>query len=229
MTIVGVVADLQRDGPQAPLMPQVFLAASQVGSYDARVEEVAVAVAGDPYGFVQAIERAIWSIDPDQPITNIHSLGDIVRGGTADRRFNLVLLGSLAVLAVVLALVGVYGVAAHAALQRTREIGIRIALGARRGHVIALVVAGGMKWAFAGTICGLIGAFAAARVMSGLVFGITATDPGTFAAAGAFTCVVAALASYIPARRAASADPLKALRPNRRTSRALRSAERNRC
>src|SRR5262249_8501753 len=156
----GVVADLQRDGPQAPPMPQVFLAASQVGNYDARVEEVAVAVDGDPYRFVQAVERAIWSIDPDQPITNVHSLGDIVSGAQADRRFNLILLGSLAALAVVLALVGVYGVAAHAALQRTREIGIRIALGAGRGHVVSLVVRGGMKWAVIGTIGGLAVAFA---------------------------------------------------------------------
>ena len=128
------------------------------------------------------------------------------------RRFTLTLFAALAALAIALALVGVYGVAAQAAAERRREIGIRVALGADRRRVLSMVVAGGMRWAAAGIVAGLAGALALSRFIGSLLFGIAPADVVTFAAAAALAAAVTAIASYIPARRAAAADPLAALR-----------------
>jgi ABC-type antimicrobial peptide transport system permease subunit len=130
----------------------------------------------------------------------------------AQRRFNMTLLASFAVLAVGLALVGVYGVVSYAAAQRTREIGIRVALGASRRDVVGMIVRGGLQWSIAGVIAGTLGAYAATRLMTGLLFDISPTDPVTFMATAAAMIAVSAAASYIPASRAASVDPIAALR-----------------
>jgi ABC-type antimicrobial peptide transport system permease subunit len=124
----------------------------------------------------------------------------------------MILLSAVTFLAVVLAIVGVYGVVAHAAAQRTREIGIRIALGAGRRDVLSLVVASGLRWAVLGVALGVAGAYAGTRFLGALLFGITPTDPATFAGLAALMLGVAALASYAPARRAASVNPTAALR-----------------
>ena len=211
-TVVGVVRDVRRDGKRAALVPQVYLPPAQAEIYDAPLADVAVRTAGDPYALMPAIERAVWSVDPDQPITHVQTLDEMVSRGMAGRRFNMVLLGALAALACGLALLGVYGVAAHAAAQRTREIGIRIALGAGRRRVIALVVAGGLKWALPGVAAGLAGAYATTRFMRALLFGISAIDFPTFAGAAAAMLGVAIVASYLPARRAASVNVVSALR-----------------
>lgn len=215
LTIVGIVRDARRDGPHADLTPQVYLSAAQPETYDERTHlaEVAVrAAAGDARALLPAIQRAVWSIDPAQPITHVLTLDDVIAGSTAQRRFTMTLLSAVAVLAFGLAIVGVYGVVAHAAAQRTREIGIRIALGAGRRHVLALVIAGGLRWALLGVIVGLGGAYAGSRFLSTLLFGVTPTDLATFAAVAALMLGVAALASYVPARRAASLHPLSAMR-----------------
>ena len=166
----------------------------------------------DPHGLLPAIERAVWSIDPAQPITNVLTLDEVIAGSTAERRFNMILLSAVTLLALGLAIVGVYGVVAHAAAQRTREIGIRIALGAGRRDVLSLVIASGLRWAVLGVVVGVAGAYAGTRFLAALLFGITPTDPGTFAGLAALMLGVAALASYVPARRAASVDPMSALR-----------------
>ena len=177
------------------------------------LSEVAVrAAAGDPRRLLPAIQRAVWSIDPSQPITNVLTLDEVIAGSTAERRFNMTLLSAVAILAVGLAIVGVYGVVAHAAAQRTREIGIRIALGAGRRHVLSLVVASGLQWALLGVVVGLAGAYAGTRFLATLLFGVTPTDLATFAGLAALMLGVAALASYVPARRAASVNPMSALR-----------------
>jgi putative ABC transport system permease protein len=194
------------------MTPQVYVSAAQTDAYTLRVSEIAVRAAGDPYSLVPSRQRAIWSIDRDQPITNIQTLDGAVRETMAGRRFNMTLLGALAGLAFLLALVGVYGVVAHAAAQRTREIGIRIALGADRRRVVALVVAGTLRWVAAGMTVGLAGAVVGARFIRALLFGVAPHDAATFAAAGLLMAVVALGASYIPARRAASIDPVSALR-----------------
>ena len=215
LTIVGVVRDVRRDGPHTDLTPLVYLAAAQPDTYAEQTHlwEVAVrAAAGDPRRLLPAIQRAVWSINPVQPITNVLTLDEVIAGSTAERRFNMTLLSAVAILAVGLAIVGVYGVVAHAAAQRTREIGIRIALGAGRRHVLSLVVVSGLRWALVGVVFGLAGAYAGTRFLATLLFGVTQTDLATFAGLAAFMLGVATLASYVPARRAAAADPLSALR-----------------
>ena len=215
LTIVGVVRDARRDGPGADLIPLVYLAAAQPDTYRERTQlsEVAIRAAGaDPHGLLPAIQRAVWSIDPSQPITNVLTLDEVIAGSTAERRFNMILLSAVTFLALGLAIVGVYGVVAHAAAQRTREIGIRIALGAGRRDVLSLVIASGLRWAVLGVVVGLAGAYAGTRFLAALLFGITPTDPGTFAGLAALMLGVAALASYVPARRAASVNPMSALR-----------------
>jgi putative ABC transport system permease protein len=215
ITIVGVVRDVRRDGPAAELMPLVYVSAAQPDTYSARTHlmEVAVRAAGaDPHALLPAIQRAVWSIDPSQPITNVLSLNEVIAGSTAYRRFNMTLLSALAILALGLAVVGVYGVAAYAAAQRTREIGIRIALGAGRRHVLSLVIASGLRWAVLGVVTGLTAAYAGTRFLATLLFGVTPTDSATFAGLAVLMLGVAALANYIPARRAASVNPISALR-----------------
>jgi putative ABC transport system permease protein len=214
LTIVGVVRDARRDGPHADLTPQVYLSAAQPETHPwTQVEEVGVrAAAGDPRRLVPEIQRAVWSIDPLQPIMSVMTLDEVIAGSTAVRRFNTMLLSAVAMLAFVLAVVGVYGVVAHAAAQRTREIGIRIALGAGRRDVLSLVVASGLQWASLGVVVGLAGSYAATRFLATLLFGVTPTDLPTFAGLAALMLGVAALASYVPARRAASVNPVTALR-----------------
>jgi len=215
LTIVGVVRDARRDGPGADLIPLVYLAAAQPDTYRERTQlsEVGMRAAGvDPHGLLPAIQRVVWSIDPSQPITNVLTLDEVIAGSTAERRFNMILLSAVTFLALGLAIVGVYGVVAHAAAQRTREIGIRIALGAGRRDVLSLVIASGLRWAVLGVVVGVAGAYAGTRFLDTLLFEITPTDPGTFAGLAALMLGVAALASYVPARRAASVNPMSALR-----------------
>ena len=159
-----------------------------------------------------AVQRAVWSIDPAQPIASVLTLDEVIAGSTAERRFNTSLLSAVTLLAVGLAIVGVYGVVAHAAAQRTREIGIRIALGAARRDILSLVIASGLRWAVLGIVVGLASAYAGTRFLGALLFAITPTDPGTFAALAALMLGVAALASYLPARRAAATNPITTLR-----------------
>jgi putative ABC transport system permease protein len=161
---------------------------------------------------VPAIQHAVWSIDPDQPIAGVRTLEEVLSIASAQRRFNMTLLLSFAGLALALALIGVYGVVAYGVAQRTREIGIRVALGATRRDVVALVVKSGAMWSIAGITVGLAGAFAASRLITGLLFGVTAGDPATFVTIAVVMTGVALGASYLPARRAASVDPVTALR-----------------
>jgi putative ABC transport system permease protein len=211
-TIVGIVADMRRDGKAANLTPQVYVSAAQTDAYSMRLSEIAVRGDGDPYSLVPSIQRAIWSVDRDQPITHIQTLDGAVAQTMAGHRFNMTLLSALAGLAFLLAVVGVYGVVAHAAAQRTREIGIRMALGADRHRVVALVAAGALKWVMAGLAAGLAGAAVAARFMKAMLFGVAPHDFATFAAAGLLMALVAIVASYLPARRAAGIDPASTLR-----------------
>ena len=212
ITIVGVVGEVRRDGKEAALFQQVYLPAAQTDLYPVRLASLAVRATGDPHVLVSGIQRAVWSIDPDQPITSVRTLDEVLSIASAQRRFNMTLLVSFAGLALALALVGVYGVVAYAVAQRTREIGIRVALGATRRDVVALVVKSGAMWSIAGIVAGLAGAFATSRLISGLLFGVTAGDPATFVTIAAVMVAVALTASYVPARRAASLDPVTALR-----------------
>jgi len=212
VTIVGVVGDIRRAGKSATIEPEVYLSAAQTNTYPVQLADVAVRVGGDPRGLITSIQDAVWAIDPDQPITNVKTLDEVLSASMAERRFNLILLACFAALAVGLAIVGVYGVVAYAAGERTREIGIRIALGAAPDDVVALVVRSALGWSILGVVVGLAAASAVTRLMTGLLFAIAPTDPATFASIAAAMIGVALGASYLPARRAARVDPVRALR-----------------
>jgi putative ABC transport system permease protein len=212
LTIVGVVGEVRRDGPETFLAPQVYLPAGQSHQYVRRLAEVGILSSGDPLALIPAVRDAVASIDPVQPITHVQKLDDVLAGATAPQRFNTTLIAALAALAVTLAAVGIFGVVSHAAANRRKEIGIRIALGAQRRQILTAVVAGSAVWACGGIAAGLLIAYAGAGVLSGLLFGIPATDPATFAGAIAFVLVVALVATLLPAHRASRMDPLSTLR-----------------
>jgi len=166
----------------------------------------------DPANLSAAATKEIHALDPDQPVADIRTLDQVVAKSIARPRFNTLLLAIFAGVALVLASVGIYGVMNYSASQRTQEIGIRMALGAKPSDILRLVVGQGMKLTAAGIAIGIIASLALTRVMSNLLFGITATDLPTFVGVSAVLTVVALLANYIPARRAARVDPVRSLR-----------------
>ena len=166
----------------------------------------------DPASLAATVRRAVWEIDKDQPVSNISTMDEILSESVTSQRFSMLLLAIFAGLAMVLAAVGIYGVMSYSVAQRRGEIGIRMALGAQKVDVLKLTVGEGLKLVVIGIGVGLIGAFLLTRLMSSLLFGITATDPLTFAAISLVLVAVALIASYVPARRATKVDPLVALR-----------------
>jgi putative ABC transport system permease protein len=173
---------------------------------------VLLRAAARPDTLAPAARRAILAIDSAQPVSEVRTLQAIVDLSTAQRRFTLVLLTLFALVALVLASVGLYGVVAYSVNQRTHEIGVRMALGAQRREILALVLRQGMGMTLWGLLAGLLGAAALARVMSGLLFGVSARDPLTFAATVLILATVALGATYVPARRATRVEPTSALR-----------------
>jgi len=159
-----------------------------------------------------ALRNAVWAVDKDQPVSKIDTMEHIVAGAVARQRFSTMLLGIFATLALILAAVGIYGVMSYSVAQRTREIGIRMALGAQRGDVLKMTVKQGLKLIVMGVAIGLVAAFALTRVMASLLFGVSATDPVTFVSISVVLMGVAMFASYIPALRATKVDPMVALR-----------------
>jgi len=158
------------------------------------------------------VRKEVQAIDPDQPIAAVKPMTDWVASSVAAPRYRTMLLALFAALAMILAATGIYGVMSYSVAQRTHEIGVRMALGARRADVLKLVVRQGMLLTIAGVIVGLLGAFALTRVMSSLLFGVTTKDPITFAAVAGLLIAVAFIACFVPARRATKVDPLVALR-----------------
>ena len=156
--------------------------------------------------------REIRALDPDMPLYNVRTMTNRVDESLARRRFSMLLLTLFACVALGLAAIGVYGVIAYLVSQGTREVGIRMALGATPKEILMLVVRQGMTVAFVGVIAGLVGAFLATRFMTSLLFGVSATDPMTFLGIAVVLCLTALLASYVPARRAARIDPMVSLR-----------------
>lgn len=173
---------------------------------------VVVRTTGDPASMTSSLRQQVLSIDKDQPIYNIRTMESIREQVVAPQRLNVLLLGIFAGVALILAAVGIYGVMSYSITQRTHEMGIRLALGARPVDVLKLVVGQGMKVAGIGVVIGLGGAFALTRLMSSLLFGVSATDPVTFAVIALILAFIALLANYIPARRATRVNPIIALR-----------------
>jgi putative ABC transport system permease protein len=210
LTIVGVAKDVRQFELVADPKPQMYISYAQAGFFAPR--HLVVSTAVEPLSLAASVRRTIWEIDKDQPVSNIRTMEDVLSDSIARQRFSMLLLGIFAAVALVLAAVGIYGVMSYSVAQRTREIGIRMALGARRGDVLMLTVGGGLKLVLIGVVIGLVAAFVLTRVMSSLLFGVSATDPTTFVIISLILVSVAVLASYIPARRATKVDPMVALR-----------------
>ena len=209
MTIVGVAGDVRNGGPEDEPRPEFYYSYFQ---NPIPFMFMAIRTAAEPSGLIPAIRREIWSEDKDLPLANISTLEQLLSKTIAQHRFNLLLLGLFSGLALVLAVVGIYGVVSYAVTQRTHEIGIRLALGAQQGDVRKLVIRQGMIQVVAGIAIGLSGALALTRLMKSLLFGVSTTDPLTFVGLSLLLIVVAFVACWIPARRATKVDPLLALR-----------------
>jgi putative ABC transport system permease protein len=207
--IVGVVGDTRETALERDPQPAVYWPLDRE-SYQFMTLIIRSAI--DPTQLVATVQREIRAIDPDQPVADVRTLDAVVAKSIARPRFDTMLLGIFAAVALVLASVGLYGVMNYSATQRTQEIGIRMALGAKPGDILRLVVGHGMKLTAAGIVIGVIASLALTRVMSNLLFGVTATDLPTFVGVSAVLTAVALLANYIPARRATRVNPVVALR-----------------
>lgn len=212
LTIVGVVNDIRRAGKTGDLIPQAYLSAAQTDLYPVRLADFAVRTRNDPRQLVNAVQRQVWAIDKDQPVTNVRTLEEIISQSVAERRFEMVLLIAFAAVAVLLATIGIFGVLSYIVNQRMSELGIRVALGASPGRIVTMVLRQAGWWIAIGIGLGLGGAFALARYLESLLFEVRQGDPWTYAAAVALLLAVSLAAALIPARRGAKVDPMTALR-----------------
>ncbi len=212
LTIVGVVGDVQHFGLDTPEEPALYSPYAQSGREWKRWMTVVVRGSQASGALTAAVKTAVWKIDPQLPLTKVLTMTEVMAESFAERRFNMLLLSLFAVLAMTLAGVGVYGVMSYLVAQRAREIGIRMALGAQLRDVLRLVMGQGLKLALLGLGLGLIGAWAATRLLKSLLFSVSTTDPLIFLVISGLLVGVALLACWLPARRATKIDPMIALR-----------------
>ena len=214
LEVVGVVGDVRHHGVDRPAPDTIYVTSSEaLAQFAARA--VYVFVRSDRVGtagFLADVQRAIWSINPNLPLGSVQTFGEIYRGSMARTSLTLVLLGITGIMSLILGLVGIYGVINYLVVQRTREIGIRMALGARNAHVKRMLLGHVLALAGAGAALGLGGAALLTRLMEGLLFGVTPLDPATYVAVAAVLLGTCAIAGYLPARRATHIDPTAALR-----------------
>ena len=207
--IIGVVSDIRNRNLSSELRPGYYMPAAQMPFNQMTL---VVRTTNDPHSVITAVQNEVHAMDNELPIFNVKTMDDYISATVAGPRFNATLLVIFAGVALILTIVGLYGVMSYSVAQRTNEIGIRMALGAQTGDVLRLIVSQGFKLVLIGLGIGLAGAFALMRVISSLLFGVTTKDPLTFAAVAVLLTLVALLACYIPARRATRLDPLHALR-----------------
>jgi putative ABC transport system permease protein len=209
ITVVGVVADARRSGPVEPVRPYVLLPHAQ---YPTRWLDMVIRATGDPLALLPQVRAAVRAIDPEQPIASVRTLEQAVGETVAARRFLMVLLSIFGLAACLLAAIGIYGVMAYVVARRTREIGVRIALGAPPGQVLRLVIAQAMTQAALGIAFGGLGALLLGGLIRAQLFGVSPGDPVTLLATVAVLALVALVASWLPARRAAAVPPVLAMR-----------------
>jgi predicted permease len=209
LAIVGVVGDVRQGSVDEAPTPRIYASAYQI--FRVKVSLV-VRTQADPQLMIKRVEEALRSVDPQQTITSAFTLEDAVGDAVARPRLLTVLLGLFGIMGLVLGALGIYGVLAYLVNQRTREIGVRLALGARPSDVLWMVVSRGLWLAGLGVAVGLVAALVLTRLMQGVLYGVTPTDPLTFVGVSAVLLGVAAFASWLPARRATRVDPLVALR-----------------
>ena len=209
MEIVGIMADVNDRGLAFDAEPALYL---PTALHPPQVVYLAARTEGDPHRFVNTLRSQVLAIDPDQPVSDIKTMEELIDASIGQRRLTMLLLGVFAGMALLLAMVGIYGVIAYSVAQRTQEVGIRRALGAKPGDILRLVMGQALGLALAGVAIGIGGALAVNSVMKGLLFHVSATDPATYVAIAVLFIAVALAASYIPAWRATRIDPMAALR-----------------
>jgi predicted permease len=214
-TVVGVVGDVRVRGLERTSEPQIYLPAPQVveaspPNFDPK--DLVIRHSGQVEALASAVRQIVRSVDPEQPISDVRAMDDVLAGDTATRHAQLQVLGVLAAVAVLLSGVGIYGLLAYTVSQRSQEIGVRLALGADPARVGRMIVADGIRLAVFGLVPGVVAAYAAARAMSALLFGVTPGDPATFAAGVAAALVMALAGSLVPALRAVRVTPMSVLR-----------------
>jgi predicted permease len=210
MTIVGVVGHTKHEGLAAEPRVQLYLPYAQRGGISRM--DIAVRTTGDPARYANAIRGAVRSVDKDVPIANVHTMDDLISSSMGQRRLSMTLLGVFAGIALLLASVGIYGVMAYSVVQRTRELGLRMALGARQSDVLALVLRQGMTLVLTGVVIGVVCALGITRVMASQLYSVRPTDPVTFISVALLLAVIALVATLLPAWRATMVDPTVALR-----------------
>jgi putative ABC transport system permease protein len=209
MEIVGVVADAKLYGLDAPIEPAIYVPHMQ---HPAESMGLAVQTQGDPAALASAVRREILKLDPEQPVSSVRTMDTVLSDSLMLRRVAMLMLAVFAALALTLAAVGIYGLTAYSVSRRTHEIGLRVALGASQAEVLRLIVVRGLVISAIGAAIGLAAAWQLTRALSGMLYGVTATDPLVFAGVPLLLIAVSAFASYVPARKAMRIDPLVALR-----------------
>jgi putative ABC transport system permease protein len=213
MQIVGIVGDVRQMGLDEPVKAEMYMPYQQVTDWPFfSPRDLAIRASGDTANLVSSVRKIIREVDPDQPVSNVATMSEVLGVEAAQRRMGMIMLAAFAGLALLLASLGIYGVLAYFVTQHTNEIGVRIALGANRRNILALVLKKGMGLTLLGIAIGMAAAFALTRLMSSLLFGVKAFDPLTFVAVPLLLAMVALLACWIPARRATKVDPMIALR-----------------
>ncbi len=218
LTIVGVVKDVRQGSWADEPDSEIYLPWLQSSDYLASTAghfaymTLIIRTGPDPRAMIKAVQNTIWSLNSYAPVSNITTLDEVVSDAVWQQRFNVILINLFAGLALLLAAIGIYGVTAFSVTQRTREIGVRMALGADRGDVVGMVVNHGARLALAGAAVGLVLALGFTRLMQGLLYHVTPTDPITLVGALLFLLIAAVIASWLPARRASKLDPMEALR-----------------
>jgi predicted permease len=211
-TITGVVKDVRERGYELEMKPGVYIPFAQFPGTWALPENLIVRTKGDPAALAGAVRRIIASVDPEQPVAAVRTMDEILDRAVQDRSQQMSLLGAFAGLALLLASIGLYGVLSYAVTQRSREIGLRMALGASARTVVGMIVGRGLMLTGLGLVIGLALAAAASRAMRTMLYGVDAIDPATFAGVSVLLCATAVLACWVPAWRASRVDPIVVLR-----------------